>query len=84
MKNKIYVGNLGPTSNEDCLREFFLPYGAIDEVEVVYDRETSRSRGFGYITFADTESAEKALESNGSTLEGHTLRVSLAQERQPA
>ena len=84
MKNKIYVGNLAPMVDEAHLREYFLKYGEINIVEVVYDRQTSRSRGFGFVTFMNAGDADSALVENGNSLENQVLRVSLAQERQPA
>lgn len=84
MQSKIYVGNLAPAIDEGRLREYFITYGEIDSVEVVYDRQTSRSRGFGFVTFVTAEQASGALKANGKDFDEQILRVSLAQERQPA
>lgn len=84
MQKRLYVGNLAPTVNETRLRSFFDSYGRVDNVEVVYDHETSRSKGFGYVTFLDAKDAGNGLSANGKTLDALTLRVSYAQERQLA
>lgn len=84
MQNKIYVGNLAPTIDESRLKRHFQPYGNIQTVEIIYDRETSRSRGFGFITYESEAQAQASLEANGQDLEAQPLRVSLAQARQPA
>ena len=84
MQKRLYVGNLAPMVNETRLRTYFENFGRLDNVEVVYDHETSRSKGFGYVTFIDAKDAASGLTANGSELDEQTLRVSYAQERQPA
>ena len=80
-QNKLYVGNLAYSVDESHLEQLFSAYGSIDEVALIKDRETGRSKGFAFVTFSSRESAEKALEQNGKELEGRTLRVNQARER---
>ncbi len=79
MGQRLYVGNLSYSTNEDSLRELFSQYGEVESVTVMSDRETGRSRGFGFVEMADASSAMEAL--NGAEFEGRTLRVDLARER---
>ena len=79
---KIYVGNLSWGSTEDDVRNFFSKFGTVESVAVITDRETGRSRGFGFVEMDDA-GAEKAIsEANGQDLDGRALRVNEAQERQ--
>ena len=80
-QNKLYVGNLPYSVDEAYLEQLFSSYGNVDEVALIKDRETGRSKGFAFVTFNNQEAAEKALEQNGKELEGRTLRVNLARER---
>lgn len=81
-QNKIYVGNFPYSVDESQLREMFSPYGDIEEIALIKDRATGRSKGFGFITFATQHSAETALALNGKDLEGRALKVSMAQEKE--
>lgn len=79
---KLYVGNLPFSTTEDTLRELFETHGNIVSVRVITDRETGRSRGFGFVEFEDDSAAEKALQAlNGADLEGRALRVNEAQDK---
>ena len=70
MKN-IFVGNLDFNTTEDDLRQLFSPYGAVDRVSIMTDRDTGRSRGFGFVEMANTEEGEAAIAAlNGINLEG--------------
>ena len=80
-QNKLYVGNLPFSVDEAQLRELFSDYGEISELAMITDRETGRSKGFAFITFATQQAAEKALELDGKDLGGRKLRVNMAQER---
>jgi RNA recognition motif-containing protein len=81
MSNKLFVGGLAWTTNEAGLKAAFSKYGEITEAVVVTDRDSGRSRGFGFVTFADADSARKARELNGTQLDGRELRVDLASEK---
>jgi len=80
---KLYVGNLSFTSTEDELRELFEQHGPTASVRVITDRETGRSRGFGFVEFEEAANADKALEAlDGQEMGGRPLRVNEAQDRQ--
>ena len=81
-QNKLYVGNFPFSVDEAQLRELFSDYGEISELAMITDRETGRSKGFAFITFATQQAAEKALELDGKDLGGRKLRVNIAQERE--
>ncbi|KAM8960453.1 cold-inducible RNA-binding protein-like [Pelodytes ibericus] len=78
-EGKLFVGGLSFDTNEKALEQFFCKYGPIQEVVVVKDRETQRSRGFGFVTFENPEDAKDAmLALNGKTLDGRNVRVDQA------
>jgi len=82
MSNKLFVGSLSWNTDDHGLRAAFEPYGDVTDAKVITDRETDRSRGFGFVTFADPAAAQKALEGmNGAELDGRTLNVDIAQQR---
>lgn len=69
-KNKLFIGNLDSRVKWFHLKEFFSQYGEVSYTKVVFDRETKRSRGFGFIVFANEEDAANALEKwNGVSIE---------------
>ncbi|RME79872.1 MAG: RNA-binding protein [Methanobacteriota archaeon] len=79
MSKKVYVGNLPWSTKEDELRELFSSYGDIEEVVVIRDRMTGRSKGFGFVTFANDEDADKAIsEMDGKEVGGRNIKVSEA------
>ncbi len=82
MQRKLYVGSLSWNTDSAGLEQAFSTYGEIEEAKVITDRDTGRSRGFGFVTFANEEDADKALEMDGQDLDGRTLKVSIARERQ--
>lgn len=82
MSNKIFVGSLSWNTDDHALRAAFERFGEITEAVVVSDRDTGRSRGFGFVTYADPSHAQAAMEEmNGAELDGRTLNVDLARER---
>ena len=84
MSNKLFVGGLSWDTNDAGLRDAFTAFGEVVEAKVILDRETGRSRGFGFVTFSDPESAKKAVEGmNGQRLDGREIRVNEAEERKP-
>lgn len=84
MSKKLFVGNLSWGIDRDGLYQAFEPYGEIEDARVITDRDTGRSRGFGFVTFVDGEAGARAMEEmNGKELDGRPLRVNEAMERQP-
>jgi len=78
----VYVGNLPYEVTEDQLRELFAPHGAVNNVSIVTDRMTGRTRGFGFVEMADAQEADAAIEAlNATELGGRTLTVNLARSR---
>ena len=81
---KLFVGGLNWKTTDDGLRVAFEPFGDVTEAKVILDRETGRSRGFGFVTFSDDAAAATAInEMNGKELEGRAIQVNEAQERAP-
>lgn len=82
MSVKLFVGGLSFSTSTEGLRAAFARFGAVDSAAVMTDRETGRSRGFGFIEMATTEEAERAISSlNGSQLDGRMIRVDKATPR---
>lgn len=78
---KLFVGGLPWSADDEALREAFTSFGEVTEARVILDRESGRSRGFGFVSFADTESATSALAMDGQELKGRSIRVNYAEER---
>jgi cold-inducible RNA-binding protein len=79
---KLFVGNFSFNTTEDDLRALFQPYGNIDSIAVVTDRDTGRSRGFGFVEMPDRGQAEKAIEAlNGKEVGGRTLNINEARPK---
>lgn len=78
----IYVGNLPFQTTEDDLRTMFGAYGPVDNVNIIMDRMTGRSRGFGFVEMSDASAAEAAINAlNGSDLSGRALTVNEAKPK---
>jgi RNA recognition motif-containing protein len=78
----IYVGNLPFSSTSADLEELFGQYGQVDSAAVISDRETGRSRGFGFVEMASDDEARRAIEElDGSDLDGRNLKVNEARPR---
>jgi len=81
MKN-LYVGNLPHSTTEAELRTVFEAHGAVEKVSVVTDRETGRSRGFGFVEMTNPSEADKAIAAlNGTQLGGRALKINEAQPK---
>ncbi len=80
---KIYVGNLSFNTTEKDLETDFSKYGESDEVKLISDRETGRSKGFAFRTYKSPEAMEAAIAKNGEELDGRALRVNKAEEKKP-
>ena len=84
MAKKVFVGGLSWDTTDDGLRQAFASYGEITEAKVITDRATGRSRGFGFVTFAQDEEAKTAMtKMDGTILDGKTIKVNEAQEKAP-
>ena len=84
MGTRLYVGNLSYNSTEAELSDFFAEVGEVIEARIVTDRETGRSRGFGFVEMADEASAQASIEQlNGKSLDGRELRINEARPRPP-
>lgn len=80
-QSKIYVGNFSYGVTEEELNELFSQYGAIQELNLIKDRETGRSRGFAFITYDSQKNAENAITSvNGIEFKGRNLTVNMARD----
>ena len=81
MKN-LYVGNLPHSTTEADLRSLFEPHGAVEKITLVTDRDTGRSRGFGFVEMTNASEADKAIATlNGTDLGGRTLTINEARPK---
>jgi RNA recognition motif-containing protein len=81
---KVYVGNLPFSVDDEKLRELFSSYGEVEEASVIKDKFSGRSKGFGFVTFKDDESAKKAISvMNEKDIEGRNLKVNEAKPMDP-
>jgi RNA recognition motif-containing protein len=81
MAKKFFVGNLSYNTTEDQLRELFAQHGTVISAKLVNDRETGRSRGFGFVEMNDADAAKALAALNGKQVDGRPLRVDEARER---
>eukprot|EP00997_Jenningsia_sp_PLL12_P007932 NODE_4636_length_640_cov_183.302876_g3978_i0.p2 GENE.NODE_4636_length_640_cov_183.302876_g3978_i0~~NODE_4636_length_640_cov_183.302876_g3978_i0.p2 ORF type:complete len:112 (-),score=8.22 NODE_4636_length_640_cov_183.302876_g3978_i0:99-434(-) len=80
----LYVGNLSWTTTDEMLHKTFAQYGAVRSARVIHDRDTGRSRGFGFVELEDEQEASAAVAAlHGSEMDGRNLRVNVAEPRQP-
>lgn len=83
-KSKLYVGNLPYAVRDEELGKLFAEFGEISEAKVIVDKFSNRSKGFGFVTFANEDDAAKAVEAmNGKDVEGRPLTVNVARPMQP-
>lgn len=79
----IYVSNLGFNVQDEDLKEFFTPYGEVTSAKIINDRETGKSRGFGFVEMPDDAAAKKAIsELDGGDVEGRTIKVMEAKPKE--
>lgn len=84
MNQRLFVGNLAFQTTEEDLRSAFAAHGSVVDAKIITDRETGRSRGFGFLTMANAQEAAAAIAAmNGATIDGRALRVNEAEERRP-
>ena len=79
----IYVSNLSFNVQDEDLREFFAPYGEVTSAKIINDRESGKSRGFGFVEMSDDEASRKAItELDQATVEGRTINVMEAKPKE--
>ena len=83
MGNKLYVGNLAYSVTSESLSTMFTPFGAVESAQVITDRDSGRSKGFGFVEMSNSDEAAKCInELNGKEFEGRALNVSEAKPRE--
>jgi cold-inducible RNA-binding protein len=83
MSQNLFIGSLAYATTDDSLRDFFAGVGAVKSAKVIMDRESNRSKGFGFVEFEDEANNQKAVdELNGKELDGRPITVSLARPRE--
>ncbi|WP_041576834.1 RNA recognition motif domain-containing protein [Bdellovibrio bacteriovorus] len=84
MAKKLYVGNLPYSVDDEALHQHFAQFGAVDSAKVIMDRETGRSKGFGFVEMTDDSAADQAIErGNGIELGGRPINISEARPQAP-
>ena len=84
MAKKLYVGNLNYRTTEEGLQAVFAEYGTVISARIVFDRETNRSKGFGFVEMEEDAAAEAAIQAlDGQPIDGRNVRVNEAREREP-
>ena len=82
MSSNLYVGNLTFDTTSADLERLFAEHGEVNKAQVISDRETGRSRGFGFVEMATSEAAQTAIDKlNGKNVDGRDLTVNVAKER---
>lgn len=83
MNTKLFVGNISFNTTENDLQDAFAAHGTVTEANLMVDRMSGRPRGFGFVTMASEEEAQKAIQAmNGASLDGRNLTVNLARPRE--
>jgi cold-inducible RNA-binding protein len=83
MATKLYVGGLAYAVTDDKLKDYFSTIGTVESAQVIIDRSTSQSKGFGFVEMGSAEDAEKAIkELNGKEFEGRSIMVNAARPRE--
>ena len=82
MATNIFVGNLPFSTSSPDLEQLFASYGAVSRAQVITDRDTGRSRGFGFVEMEDDDAARQAIESlDGADVGGRQIKVNVARDR---
>ncbi len=83
MSKKLYVGNLSYSTTSSQLEELFAPFGKVDSANVVEDRDSGRSKGFGFVEMSNDAEAQAAIQAlNGKQVDGRTIKVNEARPRE--
>lgn len=84
MSKKLYVGNLGYGVNEAQISEMFSAFGGVNSTTIIIDRDTGRSKGFGFVEMASNDEADAAIAAlNGKDMEGRAMTVNEAKPQKP-
>lgn len=84
MNNKLYVGNLSYSVRDDDLRQQFSPFGEVQSAKVMMERDTGRSKGFGFVEMSTDHEAQNAIDNlNGTNWGGRDLTVNVARPMEP-
>ena len=84
MSNKLYVGNLSYSVRDDDLQQYFSEYGQVQSAKVMMERDTGRSKGFGFVEMSSAEEAQAAIEGlHGQNMGGRDLTVNIARPMEP-
>ena len=84
MAVNLYIGNLPYSIDEDSLRQMFTPYGTVESAKVIKDRQTGRSKGFGFIEMGSQTEADAAIKGlNETAVDGRNIKVNLAKPKEP-
>lgn len=82
MSNKLYVGNISWGMEESNLNEAFSNFGEVKSVKIIKDRDTGRSKGFGFVEMSNSEEAETVISNfDGKEMDGRPLKVNIAQDK---
>jgi RNA recognition motif-containing protein len=82
-KNKLYVGNLPYSMNDESLGQLFAEFGEVTDAKVIADKFSGRSKGFGFVTMSDEASAQKAIEAmNGKEVSGRNIVVNVSRPKE--
>jgi cold-inducible RNA-binding protein len=83
MATKLYVGNLTYSTNDNTLQALFAPFGEVRSAQVIMDRDTGRSKGFGFVEMGDDQASRAAIAAlNGKEIDGRALTVNEARPRE--
>src|SRR5688572_17229080 len=83
MNNKLFVGGLSFNTTENSLQDAFAAHGTVSEVNLITDRMSGKSKGFGFVTMSSEQEAQAAIDNmNGKTLDGRNLTVNIARPRE--
>ena len=84
MAKKLYVGNLSYDTTDSDLQELFEEFGTVESAQVIIDRDSGRSKGFGFVEMTEESAAAAAIEQfNGTQLDGRSIKVAEAKPRRP-